>query len=410
MASISQPKDPEREADRRVDELSPKPEVLARREALPSGAFVPLVWKGGPVMAWPELVSLFWGDFPQANITAMQGYLSAYAGYLQNHGAPAGQKCVVSQYCVKGGTVGTSYVQAAQPRNASEADVKSLIQSLQQQGHLPAFSPSRLFVVFTHGITFNNYGTEWCGYHGSWGAGQYFAIIPYPTVNGCGSSSPDASWESVTSHEINEAATDPGVGSGWVSGNEEGGDTCAWQEFKLSFGTVQLFEDNRQSTCSAWSPRNGRMWHTIRYADGSWAPNYGSVEGQEHNNPGPFLAVSCGGVGQELQLVGLSQDGQMWHTIRNPDGSWQPNYGWVEGQEHNNPGPFKAVSCAGVGGALQVVGLSQDGQMWHTIRNPDGSWAPNYGWVEGQEHNNPGAFMDVGCAGVAQEMQLVGLA
>jgi hypothetical protein len=91
-----------------------------------------------------------------------------------------------------------------------------------------------------------------------------------------------------------------------VSGREEGGDTCAWQEFKLGFGTVQLFEDNRQSSCSAWTPLNGRMWHTIRHADGTWTPEFGLVEGQERNNPGPFLAVASAGVSDELQLAGLA--------------------------------------------------------------------------------------------------------
>jgi hypothetical protein len=100
------------------------------------------------------------------------------------------------------------------------------------------------------------------------------------------------------------------------------------------------------------------MWHTIRNSDGSWQPSYGLVESQEHNNPGPFMAVSCAGVGNQLELVGLSQDGQMWHTIRNSDGSWQPSYGLVESQEHNNPGPFMAVSCAGVGNQLELVGLA----------------------------------------------------
>jgi hypothetical protein len=67
-------------------------------------------------------------------------------------------------------------------------------------------------VAFTHGKSFSGYGTEWCGYHGSWGVGEYFAIVPYPTVAGCGSASPDNSWQSVTSHEINEAATIPASG------------------------------------------------------------------------------------------------------------------------------------------------------------------------------------------------------
>src|SRR5664280_3598529 len=82
---------------------------------------------------------------------------------------------------------------------------------------------------------------------------------PYPEASGCGSAAPTQSWQSVTSHEILEAATDPSVGSGWTEGNEEGGDTCAWQELSVSFGTVQRFADNRQQACSVWTTEIGKI-------------------------------------------------------------------------------------------------------------------------------------------------------
>jgi subtilase family serine protease len=82
------------------------------------------------------------------------------------------------------------------------------------------------------------------------------------------------------------------------------------------------------------------------------------------------------------QVVGVV-NGQLWHTIRNADGSWQPQFGLVESQEQNNPGAFDAISAAGVGNQLQVVGVV-NGQLWHTIRNADGSWQPQFGLVESQ--------------------------
>jgi hypothetical protein len=152
-----------------------------------------------------------------------------------------------------------------------------------------------------------------------------------------------------------------------------------------------------------------QMWHTIRNADGSWTPQFGSVESQESNNPGPFSAVGCGGVGAALQVAGVGSDDQLWHTIRNADGSWTPQFGLIESQESNNPGPFSAVACAGVGDALQVVGLGGDGQLWHTIRNADGSWTPQFGSIESQEQNNPGPFSAVTCGGVGASLQVVGV-
>ena len=153
--------------------------------------------------------------------------------------------------------------------------------------------------------------------------------------------------------------------------------------------------------------RNGQLWHTIRNPDGSWQPQFGLVESQEQNNPGAFDAISAAGVGDELQVVGVV-NGQLWHTIRNPDGSWQPQFGLVESQEQNNPGAFDAISAAGVGDELQVVGVV-NGQLWHTIRNPDGSWQPQFGLVESQEQNNPGAFDAISAAGVGDELQVVGV-
>ncbi len=86
-------------------------------------------------------------------------------------------------------------------------------------------------------------------------------------------------------------------------------------------------------------------------------PAFGLIESQENNNPGSFSAISCAGVGNELQVVGIAS-GQLWHTIRHSDGSWVPAFGLIESQENNDPGPFARISCGGVGSELQVVGIA----------------------------------------------------
>jgi hypothetical protein len=145
--------------------------------------------------------------------------------------------------------------------------------------------------------------------------------------------------------------------------------------------------------------RTGRLRHTIRHADATWQPAFGSIESQEHNDPGSFSAVGCAGVGSDLHVVGVVS-GELWHTIRHAAGTWQPTFGLIESHEANNPPPFTFVGCAGVQGELHVVGIDADGQLWHTIRRANGSWQSRFGSVEGQESNDPGAFAQVRCAGV----------
>jgi hypothetical protein len=185
----------------------------------------------------------------------------------------------VWQYGVTGGTVGASCVVGEAPRQATDADVRAQIRSLQRQGCLPPFTPRRLFLVFTKQIQFPNYGAPppdgFCAYHDQCGPGQYYALCPFPAIGGCGAGSPLGSWESLTCHEILEAATDPSGSGGWTAHNEEGADFCNWQEVTLPFGTVQRFEDNQQHACSVFTTANvisDRVEHGVLGDVGPIAP------------------------------------------------------------------------------------------------------------------------------------------
>jgi hypothetical protein len=113
-------------------------------------------------------------------------------------------------------------------------------------------------------------------------------------------------------------------------------------------------------------------------------------------------------VSGELHVV-RTVNGQLWHTIRHIDGSWQA-FGLIETQEQNDPGAFTDVSCAAttssVGPAqLQVAGTIA-GQAWHTIRNADGSWQNSFGNVDGAA-GNPGLAQAVACGGASDELHLI---
>ena len=79
-------------------------------------------------------------------------------------------------------------------------------------------------------------------------------------------------------------------------------------------------------------------YHTLTGKNTAYADLKAAVQALTVTSDNPF--------GDQLQVVGVV-NGQLWHTIRNPDGSWQPSFGLIEGQEQNNPGAFDAVSCAG---------------------------------------------------------------
>jgi hypothetical protein len=251
--------------------------IQPRTAPAPSGQYSPLVFGGGPLMNRMELVSLYWGNFSQQNMDDMQAYLRGLADWISGRGQPPGQVPVLWQYETACARVGASFFESQRPASgsATDQDVHDQVVAAQANGYLPAFDRYRLFLVFTKGITFTDYGTVWCGYHGAWGDGQYYALCPYPESGGCGSGAPLQSWESVTSHEVMEAATDPTVGGGWTEGGEEGGDVCAWQEVALPFGTVQRFADNSQSACSIWTPQVPAFWVSPFFP---W-PGYGVPNG-----------------------------------------------------------------------------------------------------------------------------------
>jgi hypothetical protein len=235
-------------------------------------AIVPMTYNGGGILASPEIVALYWGNFASSDIDSMQAWFAGWASYMGDTIAPAGQDQVLLQYGVYSASVGVHYHEATAPANATDLDVKNKVIALQAAGHLPAFAANRIFVVMTKGVTFSGYGTVWCAYHGKWAANSYYGLCPYETSGGC---EPTATalgnLQYAVSHEIMEGATDPTPGTGWVEGGGEGGDGCNQQTVNMTFGVLQRFADNLQNACSVWTKHNDQTnWRWCHKCQGMY--------------------------------------------------------------------------------------------------------------------------------------------
>jgi len=154
---------------------------------------------------------------------------------------------------------------------------------------------------------------------------------------------------------------------------------------------------------------DGRLWHIIRFADGSWQRRFEDVDTRVPSVPGAFFGVGCAVVDNgDLHVITLTSgdnnnDKNLWYTSRSGndtsvDGTWQP-FKDVKSQVSNNPGVFIGLSCSAAGGDLHVIGTTSDGRLWHTIRCADGGWQSFFGNVEAQvPDNDPGPFKAVGIA------------
>jgi hypothetical protein len=223
---------------------------------------LPPSFQGGPVLQ-PELVALYWGNITARDVLTMDRYLAGLVGYMSGVNAPLGQKPVTDQYGVHGGSIGAAVCATGIPStgHAVKEDVAAELSTLQASGgtdcqtgeikYLLAYGPERIFVVFTKGIKFDDMPDGACGDHGAWGQGQYYARVPLEFACKLSGKTVLASWQSTTSHEVFEAATDPIPGSGWYP---EIGDACTGHSLSMPFGMVQTCEEKLRRVCSTWTP------------------------------------------------------------------------------------------------------------------------------------------------------------
>lgn len=163
-------------------------------------------------------------------------------------------------------------------------------------------------------------------------------------------------------------------------------------------------DNNQLHVCGVTS--DGRLWHTIRFGSGGWQGFFGDIEGQTGDR-GAFVKVACGMVGNDLHVCGITADGRIWHTIRYSNGSWQNFFGDIESQTGES-GTFRDIACSAVGNNLHVCAITTSGRILHTIRYNSGSWQGFFGDIESQTGES-GSFTRVACAGIGNDLHVCGV-
>ncbi len=370
-----------------------------------SGPTIP-TYGGGAIIS-PEIVTLYWGNFTASDQSSMQSFFSGLATHLSGVDAPFGQEPTTMAYGVYGATLGATYLDTSLPSggHANQTDAQNEIAALQAAGDLPQYSPERVFIVLSNGISWDQtvdggtYGT-WCAYHGAFAANQYFAITPLPSVSGCGSTGfggfgQNSVYQAQISHETFEAASDPGIGATTLGWTPEIGDGCNWGNtpsnmVTFPFGTIQKVVDRLQDTCSTFTDQQSPSTTAVSWASGradfialggsrqavhrAWDSSNGFIPSTWEQHGGGFAStpvmVSWGA--DRLDVFGQGTDNAYYHQAW--DGTaWQPSItGW---ESHGGVFVAQPSVTSWAANRLDVFGRGSDGAYYHQAY--DGTWHPS---------------------------------
>jgi hypothetical protein len=229
------------------------------------GAGLPLINHGGPTMTTNKTYTIFWKP---AGYTMATGYDTTINQYFQDvaHDSGMGTNVYASDTQYSGIQYSSTYGGTFTDTNPFPASGCPLYNGLpvcltddQLQTEVNNVIASQgwtkngtnMFFMFTAknvGSCFDSSGstcafTYYCAYHGSTNSGAaIYANMPYVGgVGGCdqgeypnGASNQADPTLNVTSHEHNEAITDPQLNAWYDAQGNENGDKCAW-----NFGAVQ---------------------------------------------------------------------------------------------------------------------------------------------------------------------------
>jgi hypothetical protein len=224
-----------------------------------------LTFFGGPVLKNVAVHPVFWNS-----ATKLQSNINSFYPAVVG-GSPLYR--MLAQYSSIGsGTSVAGIVDTSTTRSVSDATVQSRISALITAGRLPAPNANTYYPVhFPSGMTItapdgSRSCVQFCAYHGTFvrnGVNVNYGIVPdigqSGCNGGCGGSTVTNNTDSVASHELVEATTDPAVGLATVFGpplgwydqpdNQEIGDLCNAQQGSTAGFVVQKEWSNAAHAC-----------------------------------------------------------------------------------------------------------------------------------------------------------------
>lgn len=243
----------------------------------------PITYHGGPVVS-PQIACLMWSPnnsngFSATDQANLQVYLDGVQQYLADFNTSGlgnnngwGLEPAIRQYGVWGAWFSGQCVvdHGHLPTKpipwdvaAGNTIVNNEIVWAQQHLGLAGYDSETVVLVFTKGIAYDsNYDKLGCAYHGHLAQNQYFGLIPYAMTTRCANGNAAQEFQTLASHELFEASTNP-MGTSWYANGDplkdggEIGDKCPGAPITTDGGTTVMMSqvtDDVSGLCKLWAP------------------------------------------------------------------------------------------------------------------------------------------------------------
>jgi serine protease len=208
-----------------------------------------VTWHGGPVQHNPKIYVVFWGSgwtTSDPEYTRLVSFFKGLSGSQWNGTVTQyydGSAHIANDASLAGTWIDTSSIPSRPSSSAVGAEAQKLANHFGYAG-----SDANYWVALQHGHDPSGFKSQWCAWHSAESENEgvvSFTDFPYQSDAGysCGSGSVNTpgTYDGVSiiaGHEEAETQTDPQPNTGWIIGNSEIGDLCAWTGLKnTSFST-----------------------------------------------------------------------------------------------------------------------------------------------------------------------------